>query len=61
MEGCTGQGKFFFHLRPTEFNTTLIQLKVVHRVHLSKARLAEIYLDFESNCDHAGSSQADLS
>ena len=39
---------------------SLIQLKVVHRAHLSKARIAEMYPDADSKCDRCAQPQAHL-
>lgn len=39
----------------------LIQLKILHRAHLSKSKLHEIYPDSDPNCDRCGSPQVDLS
>lgn len=39
----------------------LIQFKVLHRVHFSKARLAEIYPNVDNRCDRCNNTPADLS
>ena len=38
----------------------LIQFKVVHRAHISKAKLASIYPDVVPTCDKCGDNDADL-
>lgn len=39
----------------------LIQFKVLHRIHFSKARLAEIYPNVDNRCDRCNNTPADLS
>ena len=40
---------------------SLIQFKVLHRIHYSKARLAEIYPNVDNRCDRCNHAPADLS
>lgn len=39
---------------------SLIQFKVVHRMHFSKSSLAKLFTDHDSRCDRCGYPEADL-
>lgn len=48
------------HASSSSVRLGLIQFKVLHRVHLSKARLAGMYPGIEASCDRCSFSPADL-